>query len=126
MEYMFYKCKNLNYINNLLTFETKNVSNMCYMFSYCYNLKYLYLFLFNFNNVETINNIFDYCYTLKDLKMFLNTKNIINIEHVFEIYHKLKIISNEVTNNEYFNKYTNEIDILLKLRKMIFIGKFIF
>jgi len=47
MKYMFHKCKNLEYINNLLLFDIRNVTDIANMFSYCYKLNNLDLSLFN-------------------------------------------------------------------------------
>ena len=85
MKYMFHRCINLKYINNLFIFDTRNVIDMSDMFSFCNNLNDLDLSSFNFKNVKNMNYMFYCCYKLKNLKLFhLNTQNSINIDYIFD------------------------------------------
>ena len=115
MKYMFNKCKNLEYINNLILFDTSSVTDISNMFSNCYKLNNLDLSLFNIKNVKNMNHLFDYCYNLKNLKLFYFNNN--KIKDIIDIYNKLKIVPNNIKNNKYYEKYPNEIDILIKINK---------
>ena len=57
MSSMFYECGNLNYLN-LSNFNTKNVTNMSYMFYKCNNLD---LSSFNTDNATNMNGILYGC-----------------------------------------------------------------
>ena len=59
MRYMFYKC-NLENID-LSSFDTTSVTNMSYMFSGCYNLKNIDLSKFNAMNVTDMSYMFFNC-----------------------------------------------------------------
>ena len=118
MKYMFHKCKNLEYINNLFLFDTRNVTDISNIFSYCYNLNNLDLSSFNIKNVKKMNHLFDYCYNLKNLKLFyFNNNKIIDIIDVCNKIKTLKTFPYNIKNNKHFEKYPNEIDILIKIKK---------
>ena len=70
MKYMFHKCKNLKYINNLLLFNTRSVTDMSDMFSFCENLNNLDLSSFNIDNTKNLNFMFDYSNNLSILQIF--------------------------------------------------------
>ena len=115
MKYMFHKCKNLKYINNLLLFDTRNAIDMSEMFSFCYQLNNIDLSSFNINNVKNMNFIFDYCYKLKNIKSFYF--NIDNINDFNDINIKSKIVPFNTKYNKYIIKYLNEIQILIQIKK---------
>ena len=69
MKYMFYKCNNLKIINNLFSFDTSNTINMSYMFSECKNLNNLELSSFNTEKVKSLNNMFSECNNLYSLDL---------------------------------------------------------
>ena len=118
MKYMFHRCINLKYINNLFIFDTGNVIDMSDMFSFCNNLNNLDLSLFNIKNVKNMSYMFYCCYNLKNLKLFsLNTKNKIDMDYIFDNCYKLNINSYNVESDKSINKYPNEIDILIKVEK---------
>ena len=115
MKYMFHKCKNLEYINNLFIFDTKNVIDMSNMFSFCNNLNNLDISSFNTKKVKNISYMFYCCYKLKNLKLFhLNTQNSINIDYIFDYS---CIVNRKPFNIKSYNKYSNEIDIIIKVYK---------
>ena len=117
MKYMFYKCSNLENIN-LFLFDTKNVIDMTSMFSYCYNLNYLDLSSFDIRNVKRMKNMFNYCYYLKNIKFFsMNSNNIINTDYVFTKCNELNPFYYINKDKEIICKYSNEIDILIKVKK---------
>jgi len=128
MKYMFHKCKNLKYINNLFIFETRNVIDMSFMFSFCYNLNNLDLSSFNLNKVKNMSYMFYCCYNLQNLQLFsLNTQNNIEIAHIFDLCNELNIDS---YNNKNINKYLNEYDVLIDVweedinKKIYFLDNF--
>ena len=83
MSYMFYNCSNLTNID-LSSFDTKNVTNMSYMFSYCSNLTNIDLSSFDTKNVTDMSSMFNYCSNLTniDLSSF-DTKNVTNMSNMF-------------------------------------------
>jgi len=66
----------------LPNFNTDNVKDMSYMFSYCSSLKELNLSNFNTNNVKDMSHMFDGCKSLKILNL-INFK----IAHHTDIYY---------------------------------------
>ena len=76
MNNMFCNCENLEDIN-LLSFETKQVTNMSRMFYGCKKLEYLDLSPFAITDVSNID------------EMFYNCKNTLNINNSFYGYDKL-------------------------------------
>ena len=115
MKYMFHRCINLKYINNLFIFDTRNVIDMSDMFSFCNNLNNLDLSSFNIKNVKNMSYMFYCCYKLKNLNLFsLNTKNKIDMDYIFGICNKL---NKDSYKNKNINKYPNEIDIIIKVGK---------
>ena len=117
MKYMFHFCKNLEYINNLF-FDTRNVTDMSDMFSFCQKLNNLDLSSFDIRNVKNMSYMLYYCYNLKNLKLFcLNYKNIIDMDYMFEMCNELKEIPYINKNNKSVNKYTNEINIVIKIEE---------
>ena len=71
MKYMFYKCSLLTKLN-LSKFNTKNVTDMQYLFAYC-SLKTLILSSFNTQNVIDMSSMFYKCSSLTTL--FLSSFN---------------------------------------------------
>ena len=73
MSFMFYFCKNVNYIN-VSSFNTKNVKNMSYMFSDCRYLIQIDLSSFDIKNVTDMSSMFAGC--IKDIKVKVNENSI--------------------------------------------------
>ena len=76
---------------DLSSFDTKNVTNMSYMFNKCTNLSSLDLSLFNTKNVDNMGGIFDGCSKLVSIK--LNKKS----------YEKLRFYINKDDTNIIFS-----------------------
>ena len=118
MKCMFHKCKNLKLIN-FLSFNAQNVTDMSDMFSFCENLNNLDLTSFNAKNIKNMSYMFYFCYNLTDLKLFsFDIKNTINMDYMFDMCSKLKLetVPNNIkTNNNSINKYSNEVNILIKV-----------
>ena len=99
MKYMFHRCINLKYINNLFIFDTGNVIDMSDMFSFCNNLNNLDLSSFNTKNVNDIGFIFYGCNNLKDIYPSSHGRNEIYILVQVEkkdINHKIYFLDNNV------------------------------
>ena len=118
MKYMFHKCNYLKKLTNLFLFNTKNVIDMTDVFSFCSSLNHLDLSSFNHKNVTDISYMFYNCINLKVLNMpFLNLNYIDNADYVFEICPKLDEAYFNSKNKNTINKYENEIEILVKIKK---------
>jgi len=118
MKYMFHRCINLKHINNLLIFYTTNVIDMSDMFSFCNNLNNLDLSSFSIKKIKYMSYMFYHCYKLKNLKLIsFNTQNSIDMDFIFDKCYDLKIAPYKISNNKNINKYRNEIDILIKVQK---------
>ena len=84
MAHMFHGCNNLKLVNNLSSFDTKNVIDMQYMFSGCNNLKELNLSSFDTKNVTDMQYMFSGCNNLKELNLSsFNTKNVTDMQYMF-------------------------------------------
>ena len=80
---MFAGCDNLLKIN-FISFNSKYIKNMKYMFYNCKNIKDINLFSFNTENVTNMSHMFDGCDKITNLDLsFFNTKNVINMSHMF-------------------------------------------
>ena len=85
MSYMFYDCIKLPSLN-LSKFNTANVTDMSYMFSGCQKLPSLDLSKFNTANVTNMSNMFDDCNKLSSLTLSesFNTVNVTNMAEMFK------------------------------------------
>ena len=112
---MFYNCTNLININ-LLTFNTKNVTDMSYMFCSCHKLKNLDLSSFNFENVIRMPLMLGSYPELKNINIFsLDKKNLID---------KNSSINRSIYINNKFNKSPkSKISIKLIVLGTTTIGK---
>ena len=70
-------------INNLSSFDTKNVNDMSYMFAYCYNLNNLDLSSFDTKNVKDMSWMFYDCSNLTNLDVNQSSFKIIDDDDVF-------------------------------------------
>ena len=103
MKYMFYKCNNLKIINNLFSFDTSNTINMSYMFSECKNLNNLELSSFNTEKVKSLNNMFSECNNLYSLDLSnFDTLNLIDMSYI--LYE-----CNHLTNLSLFSSETKNV-----------------
>ena len=83
MSYMFYGCKNLNYLN-LSSFNDKNVTDMSYMFYGCQNLNNINLSSFGTKNVTNMSYMFYECKNLYNIDLYsFDTKNVTNMSRMF-------------------------------------------
>ena len=107
--YMFYNCKNLEYVNfgdfdtskvttmaymfagtimkllNLKSFDTSSVSNMSYMFSNCKQLISLDLSSFDTSKVTKMEKMFYNCESLLFINLYSFTENKnVNIDYIFD------------------------------------------
>ena len=104
MSYMFDGCSSLKVLD-LSKFNSNNVTNMSCVFSECSSLKELDLNNFNTSNVTDMSCIFDGCSSLKELNLSsFNTSNVTNMSHMFHGCSLLKYldINNFNTNNVTF------------------------
>ena len=85
MSYMFSDCIKLPSLN-LSKFNTANVTDMSYMFSGCQKLPSLDLSKFNTANVTNMSNMFDDCNKLSSLTLSesFNTVNVTNMTEMFK------------------------------------------
>ena len=72
MDAMFWSCHNLTSVD-LLSFNTENAKDICWLFNSCYKIKYINLSSFNTKNVFRVNSIFSSCGELKEIKLTRNT-----------------------------------------------------
>ena len=93
MNYMFYNCRSLENIN-LSNFITKNVFEMEHMFGHCENLRNIDLSSFDTQNVINLGFMFYFCFSLKniDLSSF-NTENVTGVSYMFWFCNNLKNIN---------------------------------
>jgi len=83
MSFMFGLCKNLVNLN-LSSFNTENVTNMCCMFFGCHNLTKLEIFSFDTSKVNNMLGMFYICTSLTNLDLsFFNTSKVTNMSHMF-------------------------------------------
>ena len=68
MSYMFYDCSRLKNLD-LPSFDTKNVTDMSYMFYECYNYMNLDLSSFDTTNVTNMSYMFYGCYNFMNLDL---------------------------------------------------------
>ena len=84
MSNMFDGCSSLKEINFPRSFNTKNVLDVSYMFSYCQSLKNLNLSSFNTENVENMSGMLNKCKYLTEVNLSsFNTKNVENMSDMF-------------------------------------------
>ena len=129
MSYMFFRCKNLKYLNFITFFDTRNVTDMSHMFQGCNKLKYLDLSLFDTRRVSNMSHMFHGCksLTILDLASF-KAGNVIDMTGMFYDCNNLNDLylfkynnsennseSNSETNNEtqidyldFYSSYFNE------------------
>jgi len=86
---MFWSCFNLESIN-LLSFNTKNVLDMCWLFYDCQKLTKINLSSFQVDNVSSQSSMFYGCNELKEITLSKNTylklKELIDENHIKVIF----------------------------------------
>ena len=89
MSGMFYNCQLQGL--NLSSFNTKNVTDMSHMFSFCKRLKQLNISNFDTNKVNNMAYMFEGCSSLQEIYLSnFNTNNVTNISYMFSGYSSLK------------------------------------
>ena len=92
----FIQCINLNKIENIGRLDTKDTTDMSYMFYNCTSLKSLDVTSldvsnFNISNVTDIGGMFYYCSSLTSIDVSsFNTSNVINMGGMFNFCRKLE------------------------------------
>ena len=91
---MFNKCNKLENLN-INNFDTKNVTEMGWMFSECFKLKEIKgINKFITNEVTTMNSMFNHCYELENLDLSkFNSSNVKNMSYMFYECNKLKYLN---------------------------------
>ena len=81
---MFDFFESLKEIEGLENFDTSEVTNMQYMFSYCSSLEYIDLTDFNTRNVTNMQDMFTYCTSLRTLNINnFDTTNLKEMNYMF-------------------------------------------
>ena len=95
MSYMFSFCKNLKEIKGINNFKTKNVINMYAMFNECRKLEHLDLSSFNTSNVLDMGMMFSFCQNIKEIKGInnFNTNKVTNMNGMFQSCSELKYLN---------------------------------
>ena len=77
MKEMFSSCTKLKEIKGFENLNTKNVKNMCALFSNCISLEKIDLNNLNTSNCENLCELFNYCEKIKNFDFIknLDTKN---------------------------------------------------
>ena len=110
--FMFAGCNNIIGIN-FISFETKYINNMKYMFYNC-NFKNINLLLFNTINVLDMSHMFENCKKIKQLDLLsFGNNNIKNINKIFNGCYNLDSLITEDT-QLFKEKYYNNLEIIIK------------
>ncbi|MBR0281935.1 MAG: BspA family leucine-rich repeat surface protein, partial [Oscillibacter sp.] len=81
----FYRCKNLERVDNIQNLDTANVTDMSYMFCECDALKALDLSNWNVSNVKNMQLMFCDCSGLTELNLSgFDTASVTNMSNMFE------------------------------------------
>ena len=93
MSYMFQFCYNLESLN-ISSFSTVNVTDMNHMFNRCYNLVTLDVSSFDTSNVTNMRAMFANCYSLTSLDLTnFKTSNVTNMRDMFTRNHNLTTLN---------------------------------
>ena len=87
MSYMFSWCKSLQSLPDISNWDTKNVTNMSYMFNHCSSLQSLPdISKWNTKNVTNMCCMFNHCSSLKSLPDISkwDTKNVTDMSFMFD------------------------------------------
>ena len=93
LEGFFSNLRNIEYINGIEYFDTKQITNMSYMFSNCNSLKALDLKNFDTSQATNMSRMFSNCTSLEmlDLKNF-DTSQATNMSYMFSNCNSLKVL----------------------------------
>ena len=82
--FWFFQCKNLNKIENIGRIDTRDSTNMKYMFSNCTSLTSIDVSNFDTSNVTDMRSMFHNCTSLTSLDVSnFNTSKVTNMEYMF-------------------------------------------
>ena len=80
----FYEFTKLNSISGIEYLNTSSVTNMSYMFYYCYSLRSLDVSNFSTSNVTDMSYMFYHCWHVENLDVSgFDTKNVTNMRYMF-------------------------------------------
>ena len=83
--YWFYNMQNLTAIESIENLNTSNVTDMGYMFVWCFELTSLDVSNFDTSNVTDMSDMFDYCRSLTSLDLSnFDTSNVTNMDEMFK------------------------------------------
>ncbi len=107
---IFENCWRLKKLD-LRNFDTSNISNMCNMFSFCYDLSEIIgLCRFNTSKVDNMKSMFYHCKSLKELNLSkFNTSNVTDMHSMFDTCESLKFLNLS-------SFYTSNVTCLVCLR----------
>jgi len=89
---LFYDCSNISNID-FSSFDTKNVTNMSWMFSHSWKITNIDLSFFNTENVIDMSHMFDHCERLININLSsFDTENVIDMSWMFSYCLKLSNI----------------------------------
>ena len=115
MRYMFYECESLNGTIILSNFNTKNVIDMSYMFFGCTNLVTIDLSSFNIDKVADMSFMFSYSYFLKKLIFPSITKKKEDVKINYILYGCNKLNNNDLSFfKNIYKELTVDVDPTLK------------
>ena len=104
MNYMFYNCNSLTYLD-VSKFNTSNVTDMNSMFNNCNSLTYLDVSGFDTSKVTNMSLMFSHCSALTSLDLSaFNTSNVTSIEFLFygdQLLERLNLVGWNLENLSY-------------------------
>ena len=86
MKYMFYKCSNIKYLD-LLSFNTNNVIDLSFMFYFCKKLNNVDLSSFNTNNAINMTCMFGFCSLTKSNISSFYSPETLKLNFIYHNYH---------------------------------------
>ena len=112
---MFAGCKNIKKIN-FISFDTKFMRDMKFMFYKCENLKYINLINFNTSNVRRMSSFFEGCESLTSIKLGNNfdTKN---VEYMANMFKKCKNLKLNNTKPQKVTNLLHSFEIIQKINE---------
>ena len=119
MNAMFNRCSNLTNIDFGDNFNTEKVTNMSYMFGYCYALPELDVSTFNTTNVKDMSHMFRDCHSLTKLDLSnFNTQNVTSMGSMFYYCSALTELNISNFNTEKVTTMSTMFQNCKKLRKL--------
>ena len=127
MCYMFTQCNKLKEIKGTNNFNTKKVTNMEAMFQKCNELEYLNLTNFDTSNVTSMKCMFNECYKLKEIKGLknFNTSKVSSMKVMFTNCYELESLDVSNFDTSNVTNMTLMFSQCYKLKEIIGLNKFI-